>query len=453
MPESTFFGVDLSAAAIDDAQAAIDTLGLRNIVVVARDIIKLADGFAQFDYILCHGVFSWVPAPVRERILRLCATCLSENGVAYISYNVLPGWHLFNIGRDILRVHGERFEAPLDQVNQGVSFVNFLAGHLEAAGGAYGKALKMNLDFLKEQATNYVYHDFLSPVNAPCLFRDFMVEAQPLQFLGEAEFGEMFISSLPEPLRTTLNQISSDILSNEQYIDLVRCRTFRRTLLCHPSIQLNREIQSRALHPLYVSRGTWPAGGIVAQIPLILEAGGITLTLHAPEAVAAFQVLNDLEEESIAYPDLVARANSSADDSGIASALIHAYTHGIVLLFPRQQRIQIQPSHTPTVDPWIRYQIAIGERRVVNLRHRTVALDRFDAEVLPFVDGTRSATDLEQVVLKHIQAGRLEFLVAQPEALTPEQVSDAIRRVVRSRLDTWGRSAFLLQFEGDASSL
>jgi len=237
MPESTFFGVDLSAAAIDDAQAAIDTLGLRNIVVVARDIIKLADGFAQFDYILCHGVFSWVPAPVRERILRLCATCLSENGVAYISYNVLPGWHLFNIGRDILRVHGERFEAPLDQVNQGVSFVNFLAGHLEAAGGAYGKALKMNLDFLKEQATNYVYHDFLSPVNAPCLFRDFMVEAQPLQFLGEAEFGEMFISSLPEPLRTTLNQISSDILSNEQYIDLVRCRTFRRTLLCHPSIQ------------------------------------------------------------------------------------------------------------------------------------------------------------------------------------------------------------------------
>ena len=47
----------------------------------------------SFDYILCHGVYSWVPAPVQQRIFELCQRLLSPRGIAYISYNTYPGFY------------------------------------------------------------------------------------------------------------------------------------------------------------------------------------------------------------------------------------------------------------------------------------------------------------------------------------------------------------------------
>jgi len=85
-------GVDGSAVQIDKATEARDRLGLDNLELVHADFMELPDDLGTFDYILCHGVFSWVAEDVRAKILDLCASHLSEHGVAYISYNCAPGW-------------------------------------------------------------------------------------------------------------------------------------------------------------------------------------------------------------------------------------------------------------------------------------------------------------------------------------------------------------------------
>ena len=76
----------------DDGRATIATLQLGNIELRQGDITELGEKDGIFDYIICHGVFSWVPPPVQDKILELCTRNLAPQGVAYVSYNTYPGW-------------------------------------------------------------------------------------------------------------------------------------------------------------------------------------------------------------------------------------------------------------------------------------------------------------------------------------------------------------------------
>src|SRR6516165_7913322 len=94
LPTSRFVGIDLSARQIAGGQEAVESLGLTNVELKQLSILDVDSDFGRFDYIICHGVYSWVPAAVQEKILEICAQNLAPSGIAYISYNCYPGWHL-----------------------------------------------------------------------------------------------------------------------------------------------------------------------------------------------------------------------------------------------------------------------------------------------------------------------------------------------------------------------
>jgi SAM-dependent methyltransferase len=101
LPESTFTGIDLSQSAIVAGQAMVASLQLTNIDLRHASILEADGELGIFDYIICHGVYSWVPPEVQDRILEICARNLAPNGVAYVSYNTYPGWH----ARGTIREH------------------------------------------------------------------------------------------------------------------------------------------------------------------------------------------------------------------------------------------------------------------------------------------------------------------------------------------------------------
>src|SRR5262245_41172941 len=142
LPGSTFTGIDLAREAVGAARARAREAGAGNVLFEAMDIAEFPDAESAFDYIVCHGVYSWVPDAVREAMLALCARHLAPEGVAYISYNTYPGWHLHRVTRDLMRIHGERFEDPLEQVEQGQTLVRFIAKALEGSDSAYAKVLQ-----------------------------------------------------------------------------------------------------------------------------------------------------------------------------------------------------------------------------------------------------------------------------------------------------------------------
>ena len=93
---ATFVGVDLSESQIEIGNEIINAMELKNVKLVEQDILKIDKDFGTFDYIIVHGIWSWVPDVVKDKILEICNVNLSERGVAYISYNVYPGWHRLN---------------------------------------------------------------------------------------------------------------------------------------------------------------------------------------------------------------------------------------------------------------------------------------------------------------------------------------------------------------------
>lgn len=92
-PAMRAVGVDLSDVQVEMARARAHELGLQNIEFVQADLAELeGEALGEFDYIICHGLYSWVPPQVQEAMLRICGNNLAPGGLAFVSYNTYPGW-------------------------------------------------------------------------------------------------------------------------------------------------------------------------------------------------------------------------------------------------------------------------------------------------------------------------------------------------------------------------
>src|SRR5438067_313897 len=105
LPESRFVGIDLSRRQIADGQNVVAALGLTNIDLQPLSILDVDEKLGVFDYVICHGVYSWVPAEVQRKILDICARQLSPDGVALVSYNTYPGWFVRQMVRELMLYH------------------------------------------------------------------------------------------------------------------------------------------------------------------------------------------------------------------------------------------------------------------------------------------------------------------------------------------------------------
>ena len=65
-PDSTFVGIDLSGGSIAEGSRTVAAIGLKNVRLRQLDIMEVRAEFGEFDYIIAHGVYSWVPQVVRE---------------------------------------------------------------------------------------------------------------------------------------------------------------------------------------------------------------------------------------------------------------------------------------------------------------------------------------------------------------------------------------------------
>ena len=118
LPDGEFVGIDLSRRHVDTALSTIRALEMRNIRIIHGSILDIDESWGLFDYVICHGVFSWVEPHVQDAILRIASGNLVENGIAYISYNTYPGWHMRETVRHMMRYHSGRFDETEEQIAQ-----------------------------------------------------------------------------------------------------------------------------------------------------------------------------------------------------------------------------------------------------------------------------------------------------------------------------------------------
>ena len=85
LPESEFVGVDSAGIPIARGKAMVEALGLKNIALRHLDLLEMAPDYGKFDYIIVHGIYSWVPSAVRDQILAICKASMQPQGIAYVS--------------------------------------------------------------------------------------------------------------------------------------------------------------------------------------------------------------------------------------------------------------------------------------------------------------------------------------------------------------------------------
>ena len=452
-PESLFLGIDLSERQLAEGHAVIEQLALNNIELLHCDIRDVNLDLGTFHYIIAHGVYSWVPPKVQQKILQICRDQLTPNGVAYISYNTYPGWRMRGMIRDMLVYHTRQFEQPQERVDQAKALLKFLAGSTDQKS-SYGSYLKEELELFGQVSDAYLYHDHLEEDNEPIYFHEFVKHAElhGLQFLGEADFHMMAYWQFAPEISDTLQRLSHDLIQVEQYMDFLRNRTFRQTLLCHRQQPLIRSLDGSQLDSL------WIASPLQKQSPetndedtLSLQYSNITVSSREPLIKAAHLLLTDSWPQAIAFEDLLVsalRQCSGLADQGKAEArlrehLIRCYAARAIELHSSYSHFTTNSSDFPTVSVLARLQAQTGSI-VTNRKHESVSLDVVGWQIVRCLDGRHDFEGIERFVWERVEQGDLNIKNENGEAVPVAQAQELIADICQRSLMQFRNLALLI---------
>lgn len=259
---ATFVGVDLSGSQIEIGNEIINAMELKNVKLVEQDILKIDKDFGTFDYIIVHGIWSWVPDVVKDKILEICNVNLSERGVAYISYNVYPGWHRLNQVREMMMFATQNDQGMdlLERTEKGISFVYHMNELIKESKDIVPTLeWKTNsFDSALNHKTYYIAHEYLEPINDPVYVSDFIKRAKNynMVYVADTDFQLSAITWMKQERRKLINTMSGgDWNTKEQILDFYYDTQFRRSLLCHESqahlLRHNEEFLIETLDSLY----------------------------------------------------------------------------------------------------------------------------------------------------------------------------------------------------------
>jgi methyltransferase-like protein/SAM-dependent methyltransferase len=410
MPRAQFVGVDLSRVQIAQGDAAIQAMQLPNIKLVAASVTDVDDSYGQFDYIIAHGIYTWVPTEAQEKILQICKQNLSPRGVAYVSYNALPGWRMRGMIRDLMRYHAMQFAEADKRVAQARSILDFLARAVPDADSAYGKLLKSELELLRSAPDYYILHEHLEELNEPLYFHEFIERAQRhgLQYLADADVSTMMASRFSPQVAETVRRIAPDVIRQEQFMDFLTNRTFRQTLLVHADQPIDRLITVQRVKDLWVSGAARPMsakpnlaegvmekfctpGGMCVTTPkAITKAALVALAAQVPSAMAVTELLAAAHSR---LNPLSARPPAPEDYEALAGDLLHGYAARIVEFHAGPSPFTIEPGTQPRASPLARYQAERGSR-VTTMLHESITIPEAIRELLPLLDGSRTLDDV-----------------------------------------------------------
>jgi SAM-dependent methyltransferase len=393
LPESEFTGIDLAPGTIARAQSRIERLGLANIRVRAMDLLDVGPDLGRFDYIVAHGFYSWVPAPVREKLLAVCRENLGPNGVAYVSYNTYPAGHLRRVSRDAMLFHAERAGlAGEDRVREGKAFLKFLLDSVDAEGLAK-TVYQSEFERQNKRDDEGIFHDELNPNFSPFYFTEVVDAASRhgLQFLSEARLRTMLNPPVkPEALQMLAESTGDDLIAYHQYLDFLVFRSFRETLFCHGEAQLRRDGLAERTGRMWVAsplRQFGQKAGGTTEFSVPRGAGRIQT--NNPVTIAALERLQEIWPQGERFEDLLQTTPPSEARDGLKQALLTLACMGLADLRTHRVPVAAQAGERPMASRLARMEAQEGDV-ITTLLHRSIRMeDETARRFVQLLDGTR----------------------------------------------------------------
>jgi methyltransferase-like protein/cyclopropane fatty-acyl-phospholipid synthase-like methyltransferase len=457
LPRAQFVGIDVSPRQIAEGRAAIAELGLENIELSERSILDLGPEFGPFDFIVAHGVFSWVSEPVQDQLLRFCAEALTSHGLAYISYNTHPGWHMGAMVRDMMFFHAREVAGGRERIRASRDLLQILSRALAKAESPYAHALKEEADLILSRPDSYLYHEYLEESNRPMYFHEFVARAAALglHYVAEAKFGNAAAAQPRELLRPFGD--SADWLAREQYYDFLKGQSFRQAVLCREGVPCSRAPSATGLMSLRIAALVRPVPAGPEPGPDGAEEfrnfhGDFALSTNDPVIRTALRILSETWPRSLSFetlwsqvrerladtavgPDHDTQPRLGASPTQLAETLLAAAANDYVEFQVLEPEFATEIGEFPCASPVARRRSAAGPR-VANRRHRMITLMDFDQFVLPRLDGRRDRRALLVELQSALQDGVFSIQSqgrplndpAETEPILARQLDESLRR-------------------------
>lgn len=461
-PESFFVGIDSSEAEVQAARELAQAIGITNVrfeVADVRAIPKSGDLDGPFDYIVAHGIYSWVPEDARAAILDCARERLTLDGLAYVSYNVCPGWKVRGVVRDLAVRAAAAETEPHRRLTLARAAAQRLLDVVADDGGRaepWPRLLRHELEKMLGSRPAYVLHEYLADHNQPFYFHEFVegAEARGLVCVGDA-MGLRDETPDTSRVYARLEAAGLDGIDLEQAADLACDRAFRATLLCRDDVPRGIPPGPDAMDALFIAgRITLPTGEprlAPDEAETFGGSSGVRLRVESTLAKAALRVLDQSYPRGLRFDELVARAeawlaahglpHAASDDERqeLANDLLVIGRHMQIELRLREPPMCVEPGPRPRVVSIARAEATRGY--VTSPVHHKIELDLLDRFIVELFDGARLPDDVTRDLTARIAAGEPQMEIDGEETRDPARIEPIVaQRVGRAvhLLAAWG---------------
>lgn len=441
-PQAKFTGIDLSPKQIATANEMKKALGLENISFEAQDIMAfdLKKHKGAFDYIICHGVYSWVPEQVSNRILELCRECLSDNGFAFISYNTLPGWNAVRSIAEMMRFHSNRFKNPKEKILEARKLLNFLS---ETA--PEGSSLKTIIEEEKEHLAgandSYLFHDHLENTNRQFYLHEFAADLKKhgLDYVGDSSIASMFVENLNPKAMATL-KVLNDAVLQEQYMDFVLNRRFRCSIVCKQGRTINRSMQADQILKFSLTAKMKPEvenPDFTKPVRFLNRSGKGSFTSNNPLPGALFHEIVKSGTRRLPAEEAISRAArvTGAPAEKLRAALVEnglqLVLRGFLMLHYSSLDYAEKISTRPVAYKLARLQASKPRcTHVTNMLCQSVPIKGIAEKVIPLLDGTRTMDDIRELLVQEALGGKIAVREGNTVLKDKPQISAKLEEAV-----------------------
>ena len=390
-PNARFLGVDLAETAIASAKADAAACGLTNIEFVAADLRDIGAGFGEFDYIVAHGVLSWVPKFVGAALLKVIGERLAPGGLAMVSFVALPGAHTLQAIRDLLNFETRDATSADDKLKRAVALLESLLKLWSASNADTAHMIGAVRRILANPA-GALFHDELGEVYEPQLIADVAATAAAggLIYLCDARpsaVGEALFAS--EASAYARERAGGDWALLQQYLDFQEMRSFHNALFVKGGAPDRRRSAGRLA-------GLWMQCELteVERDPdkpdeAVFRTGeGVRLSTNDPSLAALFRGF------AHAYPEALP-LGEVADLEGVADHVFKLFTTQVARITTAPSRARREPGGRPLASPLSRRQAERGERDLASLMQTIARIqDEPLIALLALLDGVRGRDEI-----------------------------------------------------------
>ena len=428
-PESECVGVELSRVQAEAGADFIRRLGLPNVRIVHGDLTALPANFGEFDYIIAHGVFSWVPPAVQQALLDLCRRHLSSHGVAYISFNVSAGWeHLQPLRKALIERTTAELPAPA-RFEQALR----VFGELEAEWT--DPVLLKEISYLKSAAPSYLFHEYLAEFNVPMGFAEFaaQIEAHDLRYVGEAGPRRVVVE-LEDAWGLIPESMAGRWLDAEAALDEADVTRFRRALIARADTPCAQPPQIQALSGLAFYADLRCDDEIdleAACEQTFINPAGNRYPVACPAMKAGAMILSTIYPDAMAYSDLLVAARQAMADYGVTESIDESVfrealfqlvmTHGVMPSVGLDSYVN-EPGERPRAHALARLQAGSPGWVVSGARHVALDLDEPGRILLGLLDGSSTIDELAVILRDRLADAEWDGSLETVRAMTHRQV-------------------------------